>query len=111
MFIRRTQTRNTASGETYSTYRLVCSARVGGKVKQLTLSNLRRHFDLDPAQWPALCLRLKLKDVRAGQAGCCRRKGLREQRFTGPQRSSESGGVKGSNINKSFENHHWGVPT
>ena len=67
MFIRRTQTRNTASGETYSTYRLVRSARVGGKVKQLTLLNLGRHFDLDPAHWPALCGRLE--ELLAGQAG------------------------------------------
>jgi len=67
MFIRRTQTRNTTSGETYHTHRLVRSARVDGKVKQLTLLNLGRHFDLDQAHWPALCVRLE--ELLAGQAG------------------------------------------
>lgn len=67
MFIRRTQTRNTASGETYHTYRLVRSARISGKVKQLTLLNLGRHFDLDPTHWPALCMRVE--ELLAGQAG------------------------------------------
>ncbi|MBI4754502.1 MAG: RNA polymerase subunit sigma, partial [Betaproteobacteria bacterium] len=37
MFIRTTQTRNSASGETYTTHRLVESRRVGGKVRQVTL--------------------------------------------------------------------------
>ena len=37
MFIRRTQTRNRVSGEPYTTYRLVQTARVGGAVKQTTL--------------------------------------------------------------------------
>ena len=46
MFIRRTHTRNTSSGESYYTYRLVRSERVDGKVKQLTLLNLSRHFDV-----------------------------------------------------------------
>lgn len=67
MFIRRTQTRNTVSGETYHTHRLVRSARVDGKVKQLTLLNLGRHFDLEQAHWPALCVRLE--ELLAGQAG------------------------------------------
>jgi hypothetical protein len=67
MFIRRTQTRNTTSGETYHTHRLVRSARVDGKVKQLTLLNLGRHFDLDQTHWPALCVRLE--ELLAGQVG------------------------------------------
>jgi len=66
MFIRRTQTRNTASGERYHTYRLVRSERVAGKVKQLTLLNLGRHFDVDQAHWPALCCRIEA--LLAGQA-------------------------------------------
>jgi hypothetical protein len=66
-FIRRTQTRNTVSGETYHTHRLVRSVRVDGKVKQLTLLNLGRHFDLDQAHWPALCLRLE--ELLSGQVG------------------------------------------
>jgi hypothetical protein len=40
MFIRRTQTRNRVSGETYFTHRLVETLRVGKAVKQRTLLNL-----------------------------------------------------------------------
>ena len=58
MFIRRTQTRNRTSGEPYITHRLVCSARVGGAVKQTTLLNLGSHFDLAQDQWPALAARI-----------------------------------------------------
>jgi len=54
MFIRRTQTRNRVSGEPYTTYRLVQTARVGGAVKQTTLLNLGSHFDLPPLEWAAL---------------------------------------------------------
>jgi transposase len=58
MFIRRTQTRNRASGEPYTTYRLVQTARVGATVKQSTLLNLGSHFDLPPDEWPALAQRI-----------------------------------------------------
>ena len=54
MFIRRTQTRNRLSGEPYTTYRLVHTARVGDGVKQSTLLNLGSHFDLPQDEWPAL---------------------------------------------------------
>lgn len=67
MFIRRTQTRNASSGERYHTYRLVRSERVGGKVKQLTLLNLGRHFEMDQALWPTLCARIE--ELLGGQAG------------------------------------------
>ena len=59
MYIRRTQTRNTTSGERYYTHRLVQSKRVGGKVKQLTLLNLGRHFDVEQQYWPLLCSRIE----------------------------------------------------
>ncbi|MGH8760364.1 MAG: IS1634 family transposase [Burkholderiales bacterium] len=59
MFIRRTQTRNRTSGEPYTTYRLVQSARVGGAVKQTTLLNLGSHFVLPQDQWPALVARIE----------------------------------------------------
>ena len=49
MFIRRTQTRNTTSGERYYTHRLIQSKRIDGKVRQITLLNLGRHFDVDQA--------------------------------------------------------------
>jgi hypothetical protein len=66
MYIRRTQTRNTLSGESYFTFRLVRSERVGGKVKQLTLLNLGRHFEVDALQWPILCARIE--ELLGGQA-------------------------------------------
>lgn len=59
MFIRRTQTRSRISGEPYVTYRLVQSERVGKAVKQSTVLNLGSHFDLPPAQWPALTQRIE----------------------------------------------------
>jgi len=59
MYIRRTHTRNSATGERYHTHRLVRSTRVGGKVRQITLLNLGRHFAVPPADWPTLCVRLE----------------------------------------------------
>ena len=58
MFIRRTQTRSTPSGQTYFTHRLVRSQRIAGKVRQLTLLNLGRHFAIPRHHWPLLCRRL-----------------------------------------------------
>lgn len=65
MYIRRTQTRNSATGEAYYTQRLVQSVRVGSQVRQTTLLNLGRHFALAPEEWPALCARLE--ELRSGQ--------------------------------------------
>jgi len=58
MFVRRTQTRTRLSGEPYFTHRLVRSERVDGRVKQVTLLNLGRHFDVPTEQWPLFCTRL-----------------------------------------------------
>lgn len=58
MFIRRTQTRSRLHGEAYFTHRLVRSERVGGRVRQVTLLNLGRHFELAAEQWPLFCQRL-----------------------------------------------------
>ena len=58
MFIRHTQTRNRSSGQPYTTYRLVQSARVDGAVKQTTLLNLGSHFDLPQGEWAALAQRI-----------------------------------------------------
>ena len=66
MYIRRTQTRSNATGEAYFTYRLVRSERIDGKVKQVTLLNLGRHFAVDQSLWPALCVRID--ELLAGQA-------------------------------------------
>jgi len=65
MYIRRTHTSNSATGETYSTHRLVQSERMGGRVRQVTLLNLGRHFALPREEWPALCARLD--ELRRGQ--------------------------------------------
>ena len=59
MFVRRTQTRSTASGDRYFTFRLVHSERVGARVRQRTLLNLGRHFAIPQADWPLLCVRLE----------------------------------------------------
>ena len=62
MFIRRTRTRSI--GE-YFTFRLVRSERTGSKVRQRTLLNLGRHFDVAQSDWPVLCRRID--ELLAGQ--------------------------------------------
>lgn len=59
MYIRRTQTRSTSTGESYHTHRLVQSKRVGAQVRQETLLNLGRHFGVAQDQWPTLCARIE----------------------------------------------------
>ena len=59
MYIRRVTTRRASSGETYFSYRLVESRREGGQVRQVTLLNLGRHFDVAEAHWSGLCTRLE----------------------------------------------------
>ena len=66
VFIRRTQTRRTQDGKPYFSHRLVHSERVGNAVRQRTLLNLGRHFDIPHAQWPQLCARID--DILTGQA-------------------------------------------
>jgi hypothetical protein len=58
MFIRKTATRNKSTNESYFTYRLVISERTGKQVRQITLLNLGRNFDLPQADWPRLCARI-----------------------------------------------------
>ena len=65
VFIRRTQTRRTADGQPYFSHRLVHSERIGNAVRQRTLLNLGRHFDIPQAQWPLVCSRSD--DILAGQ--------------------------------------------
>lgn len=65
MYIRRTHTTNSATGERYTTHRLVQSERVGSRVRQVTLLNLGRQFTLPQDEWPALCARLE--ELRSGQ--------------------------------------------
>ena len=66
MFIRRTQTRRTEDGNSYFSHRLVHAERLGSTVRQRTLLNLGRHFDIPQADWPLLCARIN--DALSGQA-------------------------------------------
>ena len=59
MFIRQTRTNNTATGESYTTHRLVRGERIQGKVRQITLLNLGRHFPIPQEDWPSLCQRIE----------------------------------------------------
>ncbi len=67
MFIRKTATRNKSTSESYFTFRLVASQRTGKQVRQITLLNLGRQFDLPQSDWPRLCTRIDA--LLAGQAG------------------------------------------
>jgi transposase len=58
MFIRCTTIKTSQSGETYKSFRLVESERVNGKVKQRTLINLGRFFEVPQAQWQSLSSRI-----------------------------------------------------
>lgn len=86
MFIRRSATRNTLTGESYFTYRLVRTERVGAKVRQITLLNLGREFAVPPQDWPMLCLRIEqlisAQDTLLA-AQCCERIEAAAQRYAG----------------------------
>ena len=66
MFIRRTQTRRTGNGKPYFSHRLVHAERIGNTVRQRTLLNLGRHFDIPNTEWARLCARVE--DILNGQA-------------------------------------------
>ena len=59
MYIRRTTIKSRGTGEPYYTYRLVESVRSDGRVRQRTLVNLGRHFEVPRPQWPALAQRIE----------------------------------------------------
>jgi len=59
MYIRKTKIKNSTQGEAYYTYRIVESIRKGNKVKQKTLLNLGKNFDIDSSHWPALISRIE----------------------------------------------------
>src|SRR5271155_4752266 len=67
MFIRKTTTRSKSASESYFTFRLVTSERTGKQVRQITLLNLGRQFDLPPSDWPGLCARIEA--LLVGQSG------------------------------------------
>ncbi len=59
MYIRRTSTRSRDTGEPYHTHRLVESVRTPDGVRQRTLINLGRHFEVPREQWAALAQRIE----------------------------------------------------
>jgi transposase len=65
MFIRQTKTRNSTTGESYTTFRLVASERIGKTVRQRTLLNLGRGFSLSQDEWSPLCCRIE--QILSGQ--------------------------------------------
>ena len=59
MYICQTRTNSKATGESSITYRLVRGERIGGRVRQITLLNLGRHFPIKQDDWPLLCSRIE----------------------------------------------------
>ena len=58
MYIRCTTIKTSQAGEPYKSFRLVETERVNGKVKQRTLINLGRYFEVPQAQWQSLSSRI-----------------------------------------------------
>jgi hypothetical protein len=59
MFIRRTTIKSRETGERYFTHRLVESVRTAQGVRQHTVLNLGRHFEVPRSQWAALAQRIE----------------------------------------------------
>ena len=59
MYIRRTSIKSRRSGEPYYTYRLVESVRSTEGVRQRTVLNLGRHFEVPREQWQPLTQRIE----------------------------------------------------
>ena len=59
MYIRRTTIKSRTRGEPYFSHRLVESVRTEHGVRQRTLLNLGRHFDVPREQWGALAQRIE----------------------------------------------------
>ena len=59
MYIRRTTTKSRTSGDAYFSHRLVESVRTEHGVRQRTLLNLGRHFEVPREQWAALAQRIE----------------------------------------------------
>ena len=58
MFIRKSPIKSKKTGGSYFSFRLVESVRIDGKVRQQTLLNLGKHFNVDPAHWNLLANRI-----------------------------------------------------
>ena len=67
MYIRRTTIKSRRTGEPYYTYRLVQSVRIEGRVRQRTLVNLGRYFDVPREHWAALAQRIEQLVSRQGE--------------------------------------------
>jgi len=67
VFIRKTKIKTGPQGEPYFTFRIVETQRTNTGVKQRTLLNLGKHFDIDPAQWAWLAKRIE--EIVQGQPG------------------------------------------
>lgn len=65
MYIRQTKISSRRSGDAYTTFRLVASERIGGRVKQRTILNLGANFSVPKEKWPELCTRIE--QILAGQ--------------------------------------------
>ena len=59
MYIRRTKTKTTETGEAYFTYRIVESVRMGKQVKQRTLLNIGKNFAIEQEHWSLLTARIE----------------------------------------------------
>jgi len=93
MFIRCTTIKSKAAGEPYKTHRLVETERVGDKVKQHTLLNLGRHFDVPKSQRRDLAARIsELLDTQGGLLAVELDEGLeaRAQRYSAQILASRS---------------------
>jgi hypothetical protein len=64
MYIRKTTTKKASDGNYYTTFRIVSSERVQGKVKQRTILNIGSCFELDERLWAQLCK--KIDDILNG---------------------------------------------
>ena len=71
MYIRQTRTNNKATGEGYFTYRLVRGERIGGKVRQITVLNLGRHFPFKREKSPTVPVDRNLTSPSNGKTGRC----------------------------------------
>ncbi|MDR3176297.1 MAG: hypothetical protein LBU06_07185 [Desulfovibrio sp.] len=58
MYIRQTKTKYSITSENYTTFRIVDGVRDGAKVKQRTILNLGKYFDLSADLWGQLCARI-----------------------------------------------------
>lgn len=68
MYIRKTKIKSGRNGEPYYTYRLVESVRIGKSVRQRTVINLGKHFDIAPEHWPAFSARVEqILNAQSGQ--------------------------------------------